>query len=168
MLLTIGMQYTIIGNSILITDRDTKQLHNLFMIARDLYPKGSSRVAASLVYKNRVYVYGFNQDKTHPFQAQYAKNEEAIYWHAETNAIYNALKSTGMVPATSRNFWEYSDLNKMTLYVARAKHYDGENAEWTWGNSKPCSGCMSCLYKYDIKRIVYSMDEIGHYGVINA
>jgi hypothetical protein len=52
------------------------------------------------------------------------------------------------------------------LYVARAKHT--ESLEWTWGNSKPCTGCMSCLYKYEVKRIVYSMDEIGHYGVINA
>ena len=85
----------------------------------------------------------------------------------ETNAIFNALKLAGETPAsTSRRYWEFSDLNKMTLYVARAKHT--ESLEWTWGNSKPCTGCMSCLYKYDIRRIVYSMDEIGHYGVINA
>ena len=148
-------------------DRDTKQLHNLFMIARDQLPKGSSRMAASLVYKNRIFAYGFNQDKTHPFQAAYAKNEAAIYWLAETNVIYTALKIAGETPATtSRRYWEFSDLNKMTLYVARAKRTD--SFEWAWGKSKPCSGCMSCLYKYDIRRIVYSMDEIGHYGVINA
>jgi len=151
----------------MMNDRDTKQIHNLYMIARDLEPKGSSRVAASLVYKNRVYAYGFNQDKSHPFQAAHAKNEEAIYWHAETNAIFNALKLAGEAPGSiSRKYWEFSDLNKMTLYVARAKHT--ESLEWTWGNSKPCTGCMSCLYKYDIRRIVYSMDEIGHYGVING
>jgi tRNA(Arg) A34 adenosine deaminase TadA len=142
------------------TDRDTKHLHNLFMIARDIEPMGSSRMAASLVYKNRVMFYGLNQDKTHPFQAQYAKNEEAIYWHAETKAIHNALRMV-----------DENDLKKMTLYVSRAKHPDGSNNlsnKWVWGNSKPCSGCMSCLYKYEVKRIVYSMDEIGHYGVING
>ena len=143
------------------TDRDLKFLNNLFIIARDLDATGGSRLAASLVYKNKIISYGMNMNKSHTFQANHAKNDEAIYWHAETNAVYNGLKAVGSDLDPTKK-----ELAGMTLYVARAKRPSSNSEEWIWGNSKPCSGCMSCIYKYGIKRIVYSMDETGHYGVI--
>jgi hypothetical protein len=121
-------------------------------MARDLDATGGSRLAASLVYKNKVISYGINMNKSHTFQANHAKNDEAIYWHAETNAVYNGLKAIGSDLDPTKK-----ELTGMSLYVVRAKHPDGESEGW---------GCMSCFYKYGIKRIVYSMDETGHYGVI--
>jgi len=135
-------------------NRDMKILNDLFTLARDIEPVASSRLAAALVYKNRIVSYGFNRDKTHTFQAKFAKNEDAIYWHAETNVIYNALKLV-----------DETNLRKMTLYVARAKYAVPNSNEWRWGNSKPCEGCMSCITKFGIKKIVYTQDNIGHYGI---
>ena len=137
-------------------NRDMKILNDLFTLARDIEPVASSRLAAALVYKNRVVSYGFNRDKTHTFQARFAKNEESIYWHAETNAIHNALKLV-----------DEDILRKTTLFVARAKYAEPNSNEWRWGNSKPCEGCMSCITKFDIKKIVYTLDDIGHYGTYN-
>ena len=135
-------------------DKHSKILNNLFLMARDNDPVGSSRLAAAIVLKNRVIAYGFNQAKTHPFQAQHAKNDDAIFWHAETNVIHNALKQVSE-----------DDLKKATLYVARAKHPENKDG-WIWGNSKPCCGCSDCINKHKIKRVIYTMDDIGHYGVI--
>ena len=96
--------------------------------------------------------------KSHPFQAQFSKNEEAIYWHAETNAVYNALRVC-----------DVDDLKRMTLYVARTRHpEDGGRNQWIWGNSRPCEGCMSCLDKFKIKQTIYTLDGTGEYGVING
>lgn len=122
------------------------------MLARDISPVASSRIFAAIYYKNKPVSYGWNHLKTHPFQAQFSKNKESIYWHAETNAIFNALRVV-----------RDEDLRKMTLYVARSKHL--ENL-WSWGNSKPCSGCMLCSYTYKISKIVYTKDYRENYGII--
>ena len=96
--------------------------------------------------------------KSHPFQAHWAKNDDAIFWHAETHAIWNALR-----------ICDEDDLRKMTLYVSRARRPEnGNSKQWIWGNSRPCEGCMSCLTKYNIKQVVYTLDDIGEYGVING
>ena len=135
-------------------DKNKRLLDNLFKIARDNDPVAGGRLAACVVYKNQIIAYGFNQAKTHPFQAQYSKNEESIYWHAETNAIHNALRVLSE-----------TELAKCTLYVARAR-YELNTPNWTWGNSKPCQGCSKCIDKYNIKRVVYTTNETNHYGVI--
>ena len=96
--------------------------------------------------------------KSHPFQAQWSKNDDAIFWHAETHAIYNALRVC-----------DEDELRKMTLYIARSRRpEDAKTDKWTWGNCRPCEGCISCVYKYNIKRVVYTLDDIGEYGVLNA
>ena len=150
------MQLIYTGNTSL--DRNLNILQTLATLARDLHPVANCRIMAAIYYKNKLISYGCNQMKSHPFQAQFSKNEEAIYWHAETNAVYNALRVC-----------DENDLKRMTLYVARTRHpEDGSRNQWIWGNSRPCEGCMSCLDKYKIKQIVYTLDDIGEYGVINA
>jgi len=139
------------------TDRNITILSNLATLARDIDPVASSRIFAAIYYKNKPISYGWNHMKSHPFQAQYSKNDESIYWHAETHAIYNALRVC-----------DENDLKKMTLYVARTRHPENGNTDhWIWGNSKPCVGCMECIHKYRIKKIIYTQDEIKSYGVIN-
>ncbi len=135
-------------------DRHTRLLSNLITIARDNEPAGSHRLVSCIVLKNKVIAYGFNQLKTHPFQSQFAKNPDAIFWHSETNAIFNALK------VISEN-----DLRKTTLYVARIKS-TGPVGDITWGKSIPCEGCMSCLNRYKIKKVIYTLEGINHYGTM--
>ena len=139
-------------------DRNISVLTNLAMMARDIDPVASSRIFASVYYKNKPISYGYNHMKSHPFQAQWAKNDEAIYWHAETHAVYNALRVC-----------DEDDLKKMTIYISRSRRpEDGSLKNWIWGNSHPCEGCMSCLTKYGIKQVVYTLDNIGEYEVIDG
>lgn len=114
------------------------------------------RHVAAIVYKNKVVSYGMSQKKSHPFQQKYSKNEEAIYWHAETNAIFNALKTLSK-----------EDLRKAKLYVCRVKQ--NEDGETIYGMSKPCSGCSECIEDHEIPITVYTLDEMEgyhHYATI--
>jgi deoxycytidylate deaminase len=108
----------------------------------------NARVGACIVFKNRIVSYGYNHKKTHPFQTRFAKNSEAIFFHAEVHAIKNALR-----------FISISELAKCSLYIARMK-YDKSGKE-VFGMSKPCSGCARCIDEFEIKRIVYTNDVAG-------
>lgn len=122
-----------------------KILDELFTLAQDVEPIKTSRLAACIVHKRSIISYGFNQLKTHPFQAQYTRHENAIYLHAETDAIKNALKR---IPS--------AELSKTMLFVVRAKL---EKGKWVYGLSKPCEGCMKAVATFDIKDVVYTTDE---------
>lgn len=128
-----------------------KILKSLFQIARDIPSEAvphRTRHAAAVVIRNNIISYGINEMKTHPFQAQYSKNEEAIYWHAETRAIHNALKII-----------DEKDLRKATLYVARVKIDENMNKKTEIiGASKPCCGCMKAIRDFQIKEVVYTED----------
>ena len=45
-----------------------KHFDNLFLLARDVKPVASARLAAAILYKNEIMSFGFNSNKTHPFQ----------------------------------------------------------------------------------------------------
>lgn len=113
--------------------------------------KRNSRVAACIVYKNDVVSLGVSERKSHPFQAKYGKNEEAIYLHAETSAIRNALKYISM-----------NELEKSTLYVCRIKYEDTFKRKLVFGLSKPCTGCARCISTFGIRNVVYSIDGNGY------
>ena len=129
-----------------ILNRNSRIIDNLFRLAQDIDPIKSSRLAACLVYKNNIVGYGFSQMKSHPFQVEFAKNEDAIYLHAETDAIKNSLKR--ITP---------EELSKSTLFVARAKRSEG-NKFWQYGLSCPCAGCTSAIVAFDIQKVVYTLD----------
>ena len=128
-------------------DRDGKIITNLFTLAQDIEPVNSSRISACIVLKNNLISYGFNQRKTHPFQAQYAKNDDSIFLHAETDAIKNALKRIST-----------DELSRCTLYIARAKHISNRSAAWIRGLACPCEGCMRAIVQFNIKKVVYTVD----------
>ena len=132
------------------SDRDSKIIDQLFKLAQDVPAIGSARFAACIVSGNKPISYGFNQKKSHPFQAQYAKNEEAIYLHSETDAIKNALKRISQ-----------EELAKSTLYITRAKR-DDVDRNWVYGLAKPCVGCASAIAAFDLKKVVYSLDIEGY------
>jgi deoxycytidylate deaminase len=130
--------------------RDQRIFDNLFRLAQDVEGVNSSRLACCIVIKNTIVAYGFNQKKSHPFQAQYSKHEDAIYLHAETDAIKNA----------TRRGVTTEELAKSTLYIARAK-YD-ERKKWVCGLSKPCSGCARAIAAFNIQRVAYTLDSGGY------
>ena len=114
-----------------------------------------ARLAAAIVYKNQVVSVGVNQKKSHPFQAKYSTNEDAIFLHAETDTIRTALR-----PLTEKQ------LSKATLYVCRIKHEDGPNTPLIWGLAKPCVGCQRAIATFDIKGVVYSEEGTGAYNFL--
>jgi deoxycytidylate deaminase len=114
-----------------------------------------ARLAAAIVYKNQVISIGVNQKKSHPFQAKYSTNEDAIFLHAETDTIRTAL----------RHLTE-KQLSKATLYVCRIKHEDGPNTPLIWGLAKPCVGCQRAIATFDIKGVVYSEEGTGAYSFL--
>ena len=97
------------------------------------------KLAACIEYRNDIIAYGFNQTKTHPFQAKFAKHQEAIYLHAEVHAIYNALKKLPV-----------EELSKCTLYVMRV------NKEGEALISCPCKGCQMAINTFNIKHVYFT------------
>ena len=120
--------------------------------------EGASRakLAAAVVLKGRVISTGRNQYKSHPFAAQFSKNDEAIFLHAETNAIVNSL-----------NHIDKEDLRKATLYIYRVKHPDNNKRKFINGLAKPCKGCMRAIAEFDFKRVVYTTDELDTFAILN-
>jgi len=104
-------------------------------------------VSSALVYRNKIISYGTNQMKTHPYQHKYGKNNQCVYWHAETLAIYNADKKLN-----------FDKFKKSVLYVARIKYNGTEKNQFVSGLAKPCDGCMRCIEEYGIKSVIYTLD----------
>lgn len=133
----------------MITKRDKYFIDLAFAQAISIEKTGGARVGAAIVLKNKVIAFGQNKNKTHPFQAEYAKRPEALYLHAENDAIKNALKRVSV-----------DDLRKATLYVARAKKIGTTGrGPFVYGLAKPCKGCMGAIGTYELKRVVYTTDE---------
>lgn len=119
-------------------------------VAETVEPVARQRLAACLVYKNQIVAMGINKKKTHPFQQQYSKNEDAIYLHAENDCIVNALRTLSSV-----------DLKKCSLYIMRIKKRDEKAKKYISGLAKPCCGCQRAIAQFDIKNVYYSLDEEG-------
>lgn len=115
-------------------------------------------VSAALVHRNKVISFGVNQMKTHPFQRNYGKNKEAIYWHAETSAIYTADKKLG-----------FDKFENSILYIARVKYSCTDKLSFVAGLSFPCDGCLRCIKEYGIKTVIYTLDQMNdskdHFGI---
>jgi tRNA(Arg) A34 adenosine deaminase TadA len=67
-------------------------LQRLKEVAEDSEPVSKVRLAAAILYKNKIVSIGRNQYKTHPIMLRFCKNPEAIYLHAEVDAINRAKK----------------------------------------------------------------------------
>ena len=110
-------------------------LDDLFVVARDHKQVGKRSLVAALYKGHRLVSMGFNNyHKSHPMQKKFGKNDEAIYLHAEIDAIINAR----------------CDVRGMTMYIARAKFVNGQ---WVHGLAKPCKGCAAALKHYGVTAI---------------
>ena len=92
--------------------------------------------------------------KSHPFQAKYAKNEMAIFLHAEVHAIKNALREV-----------KVDELSKCDIYITRVKRKQAGDSQFIWGLSKPCPGCARAIAEFGIRRTIYTCDD-GTYEVM--
>ena len=141
----------------MINARDHRIMGFLRRQAIDVKAVKSSRIAAAVTIKNDIISLGHCQRRTHPFQARYCKNPEAIYLHAETNAISNAL-----------NHVSKRELRDATLYIRRMKLPNKDSKDFVDGNCKPCVGCMRAIIAFGIKKVVYSTEEDGQYEVLSC
>jgi len=101
--------------------------------------KGKWKLAAGIVLKNNLIATGVNSYKTHPMMAKYGKNSEAIFLHAEVNAISNALK-----------LLEPAQLAKCDLYVVRVRR-DG-----SYGCARPCCGCARAISEFGLRNVYWT------------
>ena len=102
----------------------------------------SNKVVSLITYKNRVVSFGENSGKSSPMQAKFGKNCEAIYLHAEIDAIKGALREI-----------EISEFSKCTIYTCRSFSNN------IMKKAKPCSGCLRAILHFGIKRVVFSIDD---------
>lgn len=123
-----------------------KHIDMLRLIALDSEPFSNARVAAMIVYKNRVISIGTNSSKSHPFAERFKKKHGAIYLHAETAAILKAIRILGE-----------ENLKRATIIVARVKGMTNQTG-MLFGIAKPCGGCSKCIEEYGIRKVIYTED----------
>jgi deoxycytidylate deaminase len=121
--------------------------NTLRVLAVDVAPIKSSRMTAAIVRGKEIISFGANQMRTHPFQAKFGKNPESLFWHAETNAIFNALRVV-----------DVDRLKKAGLYVCRVKYSSTKREQFILGNAKPCMGCAKCIADFGVKRVFYTTE----------
>lgn len=134
-----------------VDDKHAKFIDILAKIAFNSDFGSNARLAAAIVYKNDIISIGTNKFKTHPFQAKFGRNSHSIYLHAETTAIKNALRIISQ-----------RELSASTLYISRIKYLDETKKNMIFGLAKPCSGCMRAIVTFNIKKVIYSLDETGY------
>jgi deoxycytidylate deaminase len=131
--------------------RDRKFIEQCFVLAQSVERFPNAKLASMIVLGNRIISYGWNQSKTHTFVRKYSRfGEDHCYLHAEVHAIKNALRII-----------DPEDLEKATLYVARAKRPDNKSKRWIYGLAKPCEGCQKAIDDFSIRRVVYTLDGKG-------
>jgi deoxycytidylate deaminase len=131
-----------------VTERDIKIMGILRTMAEDVAPVANARLAAAVAIRGNIISFGHNSLRSHPWHLRWGKNQDSVYWHAETNAIYNFLKRR-----------QPEDLEKSTLYVVRVKRPNETSRDWILGMSKPCKGCQKCIMDFQIPRVVYSTGD---------
>ena len=134
--------------------KDESILKMLDKVAETVEPVAGGRLAACVVYKNDIVSMGINQKKSHPFQKRFGKHELAVFLHAETDAIKNALRHISV-----------DDLAKSKLYVSRVRFESAElnpiKERLRRGLARPCVGCMRAIANFNIRHVCFSTDE-GH------
>lgn len=123
---------------------DTLILNKLFDLCEHRPYVSKSKMAAAIVFKKEIISIGFNRLKTHPLQKEYAKNEDAIFLHAEIDAIIQAKREITL-----------DELSRSTLYITRRKQKDGLPV---WGMAKPCKGCSKCIEDFNIQNVIYTTE----------
>ena len=120
----------------------------LQLVAETMDPVKAFRVAAMIVYQNKVISVGTCSKKSHPLQKKFGKNEEAIFLHAEIAAI-----------AKSLNYISLDELAKSTLYILRLRRKSRKDDTFLRALAKPCDGCSGAIKSFRIQKVYYTNDE---------
>lgn len=125
-------------------------VNSLWELTSSIQPVANARIAAAVIHKNQIVGVGINQRKSHPLQKKYAKNEDAIFLHAEINAIRNAVHVLTL-----------DDFKKSDIIIVRRKFQKIKNGYDypVFGLAKPCIGCMEAIKDFGIRNIYHSCDE---------
>jgi len=138
-----------------LTNRDRRMIEVLKVMAQDVTPVRGAKLASAIMHKAQVVSFGINQIRSHPLQARFSKNSEAIFLHAEVDSIRNAL---------SRNDPDF--LARTTMFVYRVKRKEEtQHAGWCQGNASPCVGCARAIAAFGIRRVVASTDQPNFFSV---
>lgn len=140
----------------MLANRDRRIMQFIRRQAIDVEKVSNARIAAGIAIKGTLISTGKNSRRTHPFQKQFSKNDHAIFLHAETCAISNSL-----------NHVAKEDLKKATLFIHRVKLPNKDSLDYVDGLAKPCSGCMSAIVAFGIRKVVYSTDTDGDYAILD-
>lgn len=130
---------------------DNRVFEELWDKAWDHAQPGQSKHAAVLVGPYGYKFWGFNKLKTHPLQQRFAKNSEAVFLHAEIDAVVNYLRECSL-----------EDLDRYDLYVSRVRWEEQIGKKpplMKWGNSKPCAGCRRAIESFNIRSVYYTLDS---------
>lgn len=130
---------------------DSRVFNELWNRAWDNAKPGQSKHAAALVGPYGYTYWGFNKMKTHPLQQRFAKNSEAVFLHAEIDAIISALRNQPL-----------HELDRFDLYIGRVRWLEQEGNRqpiMSWGSSKPCVGCRRAIESFDIRSVYYTLDS---------
>lgn len=104
--------------------------------------KGKFRVAAGLVYKNKLIAVGVNSYKTHPWMINGEYKPEQIHLHAEADCLIRASK-----------ILTEDQIKDSSIYVVRVLK-DGSEAL-----AKPCRGCSGLIARWGITDVKYTVSE---------
>lgn len=107
-------------------------------MAQDAERVGRSRVVAAVVKNKRIIAIGQNTYSSTYLSRRFKKHWGALYEHAEIAAIKTGIR-TGTIFDT--------------IFISRARQINGV---WTFGNAKPCDGCMEAIKHFNIKEVYYS------------
>lgn len=120
-----------------LTERDLRFLSYAEQISRRS-ERERNRVGCVIAQRNTLISHGFNQRKTHPFQARWNRRSNCL--HAEMAALLSALRRPDFAPERS------------TVYVSRY------TLKGRLGCSYPCESCWAALDHVGIRQIV-CLDE---------
>lgn len=99
------------------------------------------RMGAILVLRNGYLFTGKNQYKSHPLQAQWSRNPQSIFLHAEIDCLVKVVAND------VEDLMNDGSLKTASIYVARV----GKNN--LPALAKPCSGCFGALIHFGIDNI---------------
>lgn len=137
-----------------LTRRDRRMIDILRVMAQDVTPVRGAKLASAIMHKNQVVSFGVNQIRSHPLQARFGKNADAIFLHAEIDSIRNALYNN------TADF-----LSRTTMYVYRVKRTEGRHSAWCQGNASPCEGCSRAIATFGIRRVIASTNQPNIFSV---
>lgn len=133
------------------SEKHIKRINMAFNMACETHPlckKG--RMVAMLYINNELASVGIPRPEGGHFSFRYNKHGYG-YFHAETDAINQAIKAYGL---------SYIKNKRSILYIARAKDINpNKRPKFIYSDAMPCYGCTICLLEHNINHVFYTVEN---------